>query len=210
MRRGGFMVRLEGVGYAYPGADADADTAGLGPYSVDIVPAEVVGIVGPSGAGKSTLLGLLGGLLEPQSGVRRVASGYRGTAFVLQTHAVHPYLTAWENVATPWGVPRASLRERAVRVLRAFDLDGLADRRADRLSGGQRQRLAVARAVASRASVIIADEPTGNLDTGSTTLVLDALAAVARGGRAVVVATHDEQVRRRCDRIVELTKAGIR
>lgn len=208
MRRSGFVVRLEGAGYAYPGADAEA--TGLGPYSVEIFPGEVVGIVGPSGAGKSTVLGLLGGLLDPQSGARRVGAGYRGTAFVLQTHAVHPYLTAWENVAAPWGVPSAPLRDRAVRVLRAFDLDGLADRGADRLSGGQRQRLAVARAVASKASVIIADEPTGSLDAVSSTLVLDALTAVARGGRAVVVATHDDQVRHRCDRIVELSKAGIR
>lgn len=207
-------MRLEQARFDYPegrGA-ASAHRNSVGPFTVAVHVGEMLGVVGPSGAGKSTLLGLLGGLLQPSSGTR-VSAGAHGdapvdTAFVLQTHAVHPSLLVWENVATAWGVPRRSMRARAERVLDAFDLGGLGERRGHALSGGQRQRLAVARAVASRAPVIVADEPTGNLDAVSTARVLDVLEAAARRGRAVVVATHDADVRRRCSRVIEIEKGS--
>jgi len=205
--RSSSLIRLDDVRFDYPGGPG---APSLGPFTLALDAGEFVGITGPSGAGKSTLLGLIGGLLQPTSGVRTV----RGTgssaapAFVLQTHAVHPYLRVWENVATAWGLPRRAMWARAERVLDAFDLGGLADRRGYELSGGQRQRLAVARAIASRADVIVADEPTGNLDAVNTARVLDALEAATRRGRAVVVATHDDHVRLRCRRVVDLAAGG--
>lgn len=199
------LIRLDDVRFDYPGGPG---APSLGPYTLALDAGEFVGITGPSGAGKSTLLGLIGGLLQPSAGVRTARAGSPASAFVLQTHAVHPYLRVWENVATAWGVPRRAMWARAERVLAAFDLGGLADRRGYELSGGQRQRLAVARAVASRADVIVADEPTGNLDAINTARVLDALEAATRRGRAVVVATHDDHVRLRCHRIVDLAAGG--
>lgn len=203
------LIRLDDVRFDYPGGPG---APSLGPFTLALDAGEFVAVTGPSGAGKSTLLGLIGGLLQPSSGVRTTRGagpgGSAASAFVLQTHAVHPYLRVWENVATAWGLPRRAMWARAERVLAAFDLGGLADRRGYELSGGQRQRLAVARAVASRAEVIVADEPTGNLDALNTARVLDALEAATRRGRAVVVATHDEHVRVRCHRVVDLAAGG--
>ncbi|WP_425838623.1 ATP-binding cassette domain-containing protein [Microbacterium sp. PA5] len=198
------LVRLDDVLFEYPGGPG---APVLGPFTLALGAGEFVGVTGPSGAGKSTLLGLIGGLLQPTAGVR-TSRGSVASAYVLQTHAVHPYLRVWENVATAWGLPRRAMWARAERVLAAFDLGALADRRGYELSGGQRQRLAVARAVASRADVIVADEPTGSLDAVNTARVLDALEAATRRGRAVVVATHDDHVRLRCHRVVELTPGG--
>jgi putative ABC transport system ATP-binding protein len=181
----------------------------------------VVAIVGPSGSGKSTLLYLLAGLDRPDTG--RVLVGgvdwgtLRGAArarfrrrtcgFVTQTLALLPQATAAENVEVPLlldGVPAAERRE---RVAAALDRVGLADSAAklpDQLSGGQQQRVAIARALVPEPAVVLADEPTGSLDSATAGPVTELLLAAAQRGTAVVLVTHNPAVAGRADRVLTL------
>ena len=168
-------------------------------------------IMGPSGSGKSTLLYLLGGLDRPTAGrivVNRAAlqdmdenalAAYRReiVGFVFQSFNLIPSLSAWENVAFPMrfaGVPRRERRERAYALLERV---GLADRRQHRpseLSGGQQQRVAIARSLVNEPRLVLADEPTGNLDTTSGQSIMELLSELHRDGRTVVVVTHDPRM----------------
>ncbi|GAB6878822.1 ABC transporter ATP-binding protein [Halorubrum gandharaense] len=192
----------------------------LSEVGLSVADGEVVGIAGPSGSGKSTLLHLLAGLDTPTSG--RVAirgvdisslSGRKRTAFrrkhigmVFQRFYLLPALTATENVALPLvqaGMARADRRERANTLLADV---GLADRGSHRpgsLSGGEQQRVAIARALAADPAVVIADEPTGELDRETGESVLDLLTDVGED-RAVVVASHDDYTLDRADRVIRL------
>ncbi|VTT87353.1 ABC transporter ATP-binding protein [Halorubrum sp. DM2] len=181
---------------------------------------EVVGIAGPSGSGKSTLLHVLAGLATPTEGSVEIRgtdlatlSRRRRTAFrsanlgmVFQRFHLLPALTARENVALPLvqrGVPRGRRRDRASELL---DAVGLADREAHRpgtLSGGEQQRVAIARALAADPAVVIADEPTGELDHDTGERVLDLLTEIS-DDRAVVIASHDAHALDRTDRVVRL------
>jgi putative ABC transport system ATP-binding protein len=183
-----------------------------------------VAITGPSGSGKSTLLALLGGLDRPQAG-RLVVAGVdltslsraglvafrrRHVGFVFQAFHLLPGLTAEENVAAgiePLGLPRPELRRRVAEALEAVGLLDLARRFPHELSGGEQQRVAVARAGAKRPVLLLADEPTGNLDAGSAEGVLDLL--LGAEGRVTtpstrVVVTHDPAVAARADRVLTL------
>lgn len=175
-------------------------------------------IVGPSGCGKSTLLYLLGLLDRPDRGEIRCdgerlddASDERRTlarntrlGFVFQFHFLLPEFTAAENVMLPMrkrGIWReAEMRARAVGLLEAVDLGGKVNRYANHLSGGEQQRVAIARALANDPALILADEPTGNLDGRNSSLVFDLLAQVAhRQGQSVLVVTHNLELAARCD-----------
>ena len=188
--------------------------------SCEIDHESVVGIAGPSGSGKSTLLHLLAGLDTPTEGEIRIhgttlseLSARQRTAFrrsnigmVFQRFYLLPALTAAENVALPLvqsGVPRATRRDRAHELLDAVGLADRKDHRPGSLSGGEQQRVAIARALAVDPTVIIADEPTGELDRDTGAQVLDLLADVT-DGRAVVIASHDEYTLDRTDRVIEL------
>ncbi|MFB7716593.1 ABC transporter ATP-binding protein [Nocardia sp. NPDC056100] len=186
-----------------------------------------VAVVGPSGAGKSTLLHLLGALDVPDSGSIR----FRGTeigdsseerraefrrhevGFVFQFFNLLPTLTAWENVAIPKLLDGIPLRRARIRALELLDLVGLGDRAAHRpaeLSGGQMQRVAVARALMMDPPLILADEPTGNLDTVTGAAVLALLAEIARTGeRAVVMVTHDAEAAAATDRVIRMRDGRI-
>lgn len=190
--------------------------------AIDVSAGEKVAIVGQSGSGKSTLLHVLAGLLDPDAGSVRVAgedltaaSPARRAAlrnahmgFVYQFHHLLPEFTAFENVAMPRLVGGAAMREVAAdtrALLRSVGLSERAGHRPHELSGGERQRVAVARALAGKPRVVLADEPTGNLDRRSAERVLEVIdRLVAATGTAFVVVTHDEGLAARVDRTLVL------
>ncbi len=195
--------------------------------SLSVDRGEVVAIVGPSGSGKSTLLFLLGGLDQPDAGTVRVTgtdwktlSGSerarfrrRSCGFVVQGMALLPQATAAENVEVPLVLDGVEPAERASRVAAALErveLSAEALRLPDQLSGGQQQRVAIARALVAEPAVVLADEPTGNLDsaTGQAVTRLLVAAAVERGA-AVVLVTHDPAVAAHADRIVEMHSGRV-
>jgi putative ABC transport system ATP-binding protein len=194
--------------------------------SLDVTAGEYVAIVGPSGSGKSTLLQLLGGLDEPSSGSvlvdgvalaeldDRALTRLRLTrlGFVFQRFHLLPVLTAVENVELPMaeaGVGRSERRARAVELLRYVGLEGRTGHRATQLSGGEMQRVAIARALANRPAVILADEPTGELDAVTGRGVLDLFRRLNRDGTTVVVITHDDRLAAEAGRVVQMLDGRI-
>lgn len=181
---------------------------------------EMVAVTGPSGRGKSTLLYLLGLMLKPQSGAITVlgepAQALSDAArahlrahhygFVFQNAALDPTRTIMDNVTEASlyrRQPRAEAVEQASELLDRFGVALRADAKPGQVSGGQAQRIALCRALLGRPAIVLADEPTGNLDQASATVVVDALRAEAERGASVVVVTHDQKVVAACDR--ELT-----
>lgn len=182
---------------------------------------EAIAITGPSGCGKSTLLSVLGGLDRPTSGAVLVDGApigareplhlYRArtVGFVFQLHNLLPGMTIQDNVAAPLvGAGGSSARERRARAMAMLEAVGLAARATARppaLSGGERQRAAVARALVASPRLVLADEPTGNLDRAAGALVADLLFAQVRAhGAALVLATHDATLAARCDRVLTM------
>lgn len=203
------------------GWDNEAPTVvALDNVSLEVFPGEVVGISGPSGSGKSTLIHLLGALDAPTSGTVEVAGTDVGSVsergrtrlrlehvgIVFQNFYLLPSLTASQNVALPLiesGVGRRDRRERATGLL---DRVGLADRvghRPGELSGGEQQRVAIARALVNDPDLLLADEPTGELDSATGRRVIDLLTEFS-SDRAVVLASHDDQVLTAADRVLRL------
>lgn len=203
--------------------EGDTATQVLRGIDLDLTRGELIALRGPSGSGKSTLLTILGTLLRPTDGRHEmlgqdltIASDAERTrfrsqhiGFVFQFHHLVADLSALENVMMPAaasaGRETAAMRERAGELL---DAVGLSDRRNFRpkaLSGGQRQRVAVARALINEPSLVLADEPTGNLDRGSADQVMGLIDEINRGtGTCFLISTHDEHVARHCRRHVDL------
>ena len=194
--------------------------------SLRVEAGELVTIMGPSGSGKSTLLQLLGALDKPTAGSLlldgRELSGLserertrvrsKDVGFVFQAFNLIPTLTARENVdaaMVPLGGTRADRRERSAKLLDRVGLASRASHLPSRLSGGEQQRVALARALANEPRVILADEPTGNLDSTTAEEVVDALLALADDGVTVVVVTHAEDVARRMRRRIRLRDGVI-
>jgi putative ABC transport system ATP-binding protein len=188
---------------------------------------ELVAVRGRSGSGKTTLLNLLGGLDRPTSG-RVSIDGHevssmgeselvgvrrRVVAFVFQAFGLVPFLTATENVEVPLRLVHADPRERDARVAELLEVVGLGDRarhRPHELSGGEQQRVALARALANRPSLLLADEPTGQLDSDTGHVIMLLLRSIVRGeGITAVVATHDPAMLDVADRVVELRDGAI-
>ncbi|MEW6336997.1 MAG: ABC transporter ATP-binding protein [Acidobacteriota bacterium] len=194
--------------------------------SLRIGPGEHVALIGPSGSGKSTLLHLLGCLDRPTAGAflfegrevgaldeeERSKLRRHRIGFVFQFFHLLPRLDAQGNVELPMlfaGVSRAERRERAARALAAVGLAARASHRPDQLSGGERQRVAIARAVVMGPSLLLADEPTGNLDRASSQEVMALLESMNRDGLTLVVVTHDAEIASRARRVVRLADGEI-
>ena len=195
--------------------------------SLTIARGEFTALAGPSGSGKTTLLNLVGGLTRPSRGVVEVA-GRDVTAmsnqdlarlrldqvgFVFQAYNLLPVLTALENAEFPMllqGVPADERQARVHELFKRTGMTGLEDRRPGKLSGGQQQRVAVVRAVASRPALVLADEPTANLDSTASAALLDVMADLNREmGVTFVFATHDARVMERSRRLVRMVDGRI-
>ena len=213
-------LRLDAVSREFGGRDEMHVTA-LRNVTLDVGPAEYVAIVGPSGCGKSTLLSLMGGLDRPTSGhvygaglalgelPDRELSDYRlqRVSTIFQTFNLIPSMTVEDNVALPLTLAGVELEDRRKRARHLLSLVGLENRartRAGRLSGGEQQKVAVARALANRPGLILADEPTGSLDSTAGEGVLSLLDDLNRRGATVVLVTHDPEVARRARRVVRM------
>jgi lipoprotein-releasing system ATP-binding protein len=192
-----------------------------------LVPGEMVALVAPSGAGKSTLLHTAGLLERPDAGDvilggracgrlsddERTAIRRNDIGFVYQFHHLLPEFSALENIMMPQiikGLPRAEAAERAEQLLDYMQIGKRAQHRPAELSGGEQQRVAIARAVANAPLVLLADEPTGNLDPHTASYVFDALAALVRqSGLAALIATHNHELAQRMDRRVTLAEGKV-
>lgn len=208
--------------YVTPGG---VEVRALDGVDVTIETGDVVALVGPSGSGKSTLLHLLGGMDVPDAGTitftgrqlntlsrRELLDVRRSVGFVFQSFALLPALTARDNVMLPILPFKVTFDggERASELLATVGLAGREDALPGQLSGGQRQRVAIARALMNHPRLVIADEPTGNLDSATGAEILDLLLDLREShGVTIVLATHDEAVAARCDRIIHLTDGQI-
>jgi len=222
----GRLYELRGVERRY--MRGSTPVLALHDVDLDIEPGEFVSMEGPSGSGKSTLLQLLGALDTPTQGTIRFEGNEMGRAsdstltrirseeigFVFQQFNLIPTLTAEENVGIamiPHGHSKAERRQRSTELLERVGLGGRVDHLPSRLSGGEQQRVAIARALANRPRVIIADEPTGNLDSASAQEVMSLLNELQSGDEAVtiVVATHDADVAGRAGRRIRLRDGAV-
>jgi putative ABC transport system ATP-binding protein len=193
---------------------------------LDIQVNEYVALMGPSGSGKSTLMNMLGCLDSPTSGtyilngqdVSRLEDDAlaeirnREIGFVFQTFNLLPRYTALENVALPMvyaGVPKAERQARAREVLEQVGLGDRMDHRPNELSGGQRQRVAVGRALVMKPSIILADEPTGNLDTATSEEVMELFGEIQKAGNTVILVTHEEDIAAYAHRTVRLRDGRV-
>ncbi len=218
-------VRTEGVWKIFK-QEAEEVQAVRG-VDLTVAPGELTALAGPSGSGKTTLLNLIGGLTRPTRGrvwvaghevsgmtsqeLARLRLGQVG--FVFQAYNLLPVLTALENAEFPMLLQGVDAAERHARVRELFartDMDGLEDRRPGKLSGGQQQRVAVVRAVASRPALVLADEPTANLDSAASEALLDVMAELNRDlGVTFVFATHDGRVMERARRLIRMVDGAI-
>jgi lipoprotein-releasing system ATP-binding protein len=222
------VLRGEGLVKSYPGAAASApSTSVLRGVSLALRPGESVAVLGPSGAGKTTLLYLLGGLARPSAG--KVSLGgqdlyslpdealsrlrNRRLGFIFQFHHLLPELTAEENVALPRmmsGLKTIQAQAEARTLLKEVGLGHRLSHKPGELSGGEQQRVAIARALVNRPEVVLADEPTGNLDKNTAASVHEILLSSAKArGQALVLVTHNEALAARAQRTVYMEDGKI-
>lgn len=218
----GAIVRVYGVHKFFRRGSERLDV--LKGLSLDVPEGELLGLMGPSGSGKTTLLNLIAGLDTPSQGEIWVGSQMisgmsesrlarwrtRHIGFVFQFYHLLPVLTAYENVELPLTLLRLSARQRRQQVLTALELVGLTDRmrhRPGQLSGGQQQRVGIARAVVTDPTLIVADEPTGDLDAKSAEEILDLLQELQRSlHKTIILVTHDPRAAARAGRLLHLEK----
>jgi putative ABC transport system ATP-binding protein len=215
------VIQMQAASKTYPVGDRNITV--LHPTDLKIAKGECIAITGPSGSGKSTLLNLITGIDHPSGGMVIVdgqnfvglsenkLAKLRGThvGIVFQFFQLIPTLTALENILLAMDlvgvVSRRQRRSQAMALLGQVGVSEHADKLPSRLSGGEQQRVAIARALANDPAILVADEPTGNLDSANADRVLEIFSDCATEGRTVIIATHDSRVLGRFDRVIELT-----
>jgi lipoprotein-releasing system ATP-binding protein len=220
------LLRATGISKSYPSKGGEGKLQVLSDISIDLLQGESVAITGPSGSGKSTLLHILGGLDRPDAGTILYRGGdmsklsaeslatwrNKEVGFVFQFHYLLPEFTAVENVMMPAMIHKGASVDPAKRALDLLSRVGLSDRaehRPSELSGGEQQRVAVARALMNRPSLLLADEPTGNLDEKNTMQLMELLTQIRSDeGMTLVMVTHDQQLTAYCDRSITLSKSS--
>ncbi len=220
------VLQLNDIRKTYQSGDSELEV--LHGIDLTLQRGEFAALIGPSGSGKSTLLNLIGLLDRPSAGQLLIDGKETSTlaeadvtrlrgqriGFVFQHHLLISAFTALENVMMPLlvdhGRPNAAMRERAAELLAGVGLADRADYPANKLSGGQQQRVAIARSLAMRPSLVLADEPTGNLDTHTADDIFALLREVnQREQTTFLIVTHDPRLAGRCDRIIELVDGNI-
>lgn len=213
------VIRIENLTRHY--TIGEETVRALNGVNLSILKNEYVALMGPSGSGKSTLMNIIGCLDTPTSGeyflsgpnVAQLSDSdlasirNKEIGFVFQTFNLLPRLTALQNVALPLvyaGIPEAERLKRAKEVLEQVGLGNRMTHRPNELSGGQRQRVAVARALVNHPSIILADEPTGNLDTKTSEEIMQLFEIIHQAGNTIVLVTHEEDIARRAKRIVRM------
>jgi putative ABC transport system ATP-binding protein len=220
-----YVVKLEGVSRVY--RQGDQTVHALDHVSLRIRPGEMVVVAGPSGSGKTTLLNVAGGLDRPTEGKvwlenhdfssmsRRALAQLRlhAIGFVFQAYNLIPVLSAEENaefILLLRGVPAAPRRVKVRAALKAVGLEGLENRRPHQLSGGQQQRVAVARAIVAEPALVLADEPTANLDSAAASALLDLMVRLNQElGTTFLFSTHDPRVMQRARRVIQMMDGCI-
>jgi putative ABC transport system ATP-binding protein len=213
------MIRMSGIRKVYSMGRVEVEA--LRGVDLEIGDNEYVAVVGPSGSGKSTLMNIIGCLDTPSSG-EYILSGEavagldrnrlaeirnKHVGFVFQNFNLLPYATALENVELPLlfaGVSTAERRARAEEMLRRVDLADRMDHKPTELSGGQMQRVAIARALVNKPAIVLADEPTGNLDSTSGKAIVSLFAELHAAGQTIVMITHDQAVARLASRVIQI------
>jgi putative ABC transport system ATP-binding protein len=215
------VARILNVTKVYQKNKAAPPVHALGGVDLDIPRGQYLSIMGPSGSGKSTLMNIVGCLDKPTDGQYLLdgddvaqmddesLSKVRGKrlGFVFQAFNLIPQLTVLDNVVVPLfyqGIPASERRERAEAVLEKVELADRITHRPNQLSGGQMQRVAIARALVNEPSILLADEPTGNLDTKTGNAILALFDELHEGGLTIVMVTHDPEMDKRCERVVKL------
>jgi putative ABC transport system ATP-binding protein len=218
------MFRLRDVSKQY--AHKEGDVVAVRTTTLEIDRGEFVAVVGPSGSGKTTLLSMLGGMLAPSTGqiwleadslyeaspAERARLRRQKIGFVFQTFNLIPYLSALENVQVPLmlqGTTSVAEQQRARDLLARVGLEGRVSHKPSELSIGQQQRVALARTLANDPTVILADEPTGNLDPQTRQQILGFLGELCREGRTVIMVTHDPVAAERATRTVKLAEGSV-
>lgn len=217
------LIEISHLRKSYVGADT---VVALDNLSLEIQRGSFVGIMGPSGSGKSTFLSILGGLCRPESGrvivneidlyslANEALADFRRDylGFVFQSFNLIPYLTALENVMLPLAVKSMPAREKkrmAQDVLERVGLSRRLDHLPNQLSGGEQERVAIARALVNRPPLILADEPTGSLDSATSSEIMALLAELHRDGQTIVMVTHNPETCQHFDRTVALRDGRI-
>lgn len=219
-------VKLENLTKRFPNRNKKLpDVIAVNDFTFEIPDGKLIGLLGPSGCGKSTTLNLLSGLLTPTSGriffgdddVTNLPAEARGVGLVFQNYALYPHLTVRRNITFPLEnlrgnqkLTREQMDAKALEVARLVQIDALMDRKPAELSGGQQQRVAIARALVNSPRILLADEPTGNLDNNNAWEIMKLLEMINSRGTTVVVVTHNmEIVREMGKRVITIRKGSV-
>ena len=218
------LISFDGVSRLYKEGDEYVHALEKASFGID--EGSFIAVMGPSGSGKSTLLSILGVLNTPTEGKvlidgldvfslgteKQADFRFEYLGFVFQSFQLIPYLTAKENVMLPFSITKKSKRDQedaADAVLKTVGLEGKEDRLPSKLSGGEAQRVAIARAIVNEPPILLADEPTGNLDTHHGQEIMELLKSLNRGGQTIVMVTHDDGMAAHADRTIRLLDGRI-